>query len=283
MNPKKYLLTFAVAFSSVVSTYFVTVSTAQQGTQTAPTIADNEYQVAAVLYQQHAAEYRALAFQAFNIAKLRLDEDFAKKNLKGLSKEERKKTRAVVVDIDETVLDNSPSQAYQIKNRLPFNMADWIDWGEKRSAKAIPGAVEFLKYANQKGVRVFYISNRAESQKQATMDNLKSVGFPDVSNETMLLQTAESNKEARRRIVLEKHRIVLLVGDNLNDFAENFEKKSVADRFAETEKDKNLFGSKYIVLPNAMYGAWESSIYDNKRLTEAEKTQKRKDLLESYK
>lgn len=283
MNTKKYFLTFAVAVSSIVSTYFVTVSTAQQGTQPAPTVADNEYQVAAVLYQQHAAEYRALAFQAFNIAKLRLDEDFDKKNLKKLSKEERKKIRAVVVDIDETVLDNSPQQAYLIKNRLPFNMPDWIDWGEKRAAKAIPGAVEFLKYADQKGVRVFYVSNRAVSQKQATMDNLKSVGFPDVTDETLMLQTAESNKEPRRKIILEKHRIVLLVGDNLNDFAENFEKKSVADRFAETEKDKNLFGSKYIVLPNAMYGAWENSIYDNKRLTEAEKTQKRKDLLESYK
>lgn len=283
MNTKKYLLTFAVAVSSIVSTYFVTISTAQQAMQTVPATADNEYQVAAVLYQQHAAEYRALAFQAFNIAKLRLDEDFDKKNLKKLSKEERKKARAVVVDIDETVLDNSPSQAYMIKNRLPFNMADWIDWGEKRSAKAIPGAVEFLKYANQKGVRVFYVSNRADSQKQATMDNLKAVGFPDVSDETMLLQTAESNKEARRKIVLAKHRIILLLGDNLNDFAENFEKKSVVDRFAETEKDKNLFGSKYVVLPNAMYGAWESSIYDNKRLTEAEKTQKRKELLESYK
>lgn len=283
MNTKKYLLTFAVAFSSVVSTYFVTISTAQQAAQPAPVVADNEYQVAAVLYQQHAAEYRALAFQAFNLAKLRLDEDFDKKNQKKLSKDERKKPRGVVVDIDETVLDNSPSQAYMIKNRLPFNMTDWIDWGEKRSAKAIPGAVEFLKYANQKGVRVFYISNRADSQKQATMDNLKAVGFPDVSDETMLLQTAESNKEARRKIVLAKHRIVLLVGDNLNDFAENFEKKSVADRFAETEKDKDLFGSRYIVLPNAMYGAWESSIYDNKRLTEAEKTQKRRDLLESYK
>lgn len=283
MTTKKYFLTFAVAVSSIVSTYFVTISTAQQGTQPATVIADNEYQVAAVLYQQHAAEYRALAFQAFNLAKLRLDEDFDKKNLKKFSKDERKKARAVVVDIDETVLDNSPSQAYMIKNRLAFNMTDWIDWGEKRSAKAIPGAVEFLKYANQKGVRVFYVSNRADSQKQATMDNLKAVGFPDVSDETMLLQTAESNKEARRKIVLAKHRIVLLVGDNLNDFAENFEKKSIADRFAETDKDKNLFGSKYIVLPNAMYGAWESSIYDNKRLTEAEKTQKRKDLLESYK
>lgn len=282
MNTKKYFLTFAIAVSSIISTYFVTISTAQQGTQPAPT-ADNEYQVGAVLYQQHAAEYRALAFQAFSLAKMRLDEDFDKKNLKKLSKTERKKPRAVVVDIDETVLDNSPHQAYLIKHRLPFSNSTWFDWGEQRSAKPIPGAVEFLKYAAQKGVRVFYVSNRAEVQKQATMDNLKAVGFPDVSDETLMLQTDKSTKEPRRRMILQNNRIVLLIGDNLNDFAENFENKTVADRFAEVEKDKNLFGAKYIVLPNAIYGSWENSIYDNKRLNEIEKMQKRTELLESYK
>ncbi len=282
MNMKKYLLTFAIAFSSIVSTYFVTVSIAQQSAQTAPETADNEYQVAAILYQQHAGEYRALAFQAFSLAKMRLDEDFDKKNLKKLSKDERQKTRAVVVDIDETVLDNSPHQAYLVKNRLPFNLPTWIEWGERRSAKPIPGAVEFLRYASQKGVRVFYVSNRSEIQKQATMENLKNVGFPDVSDETVMLQTDKSTKEPRRRMILQKNRIVLLIGDNLNDFAENFENKNVAERFAEVEKDKNLFGAKYIVLPNAMYGSWENSIYDNKRLDEVEKMQKRTEMLESY-
>ena len=284
MKTRKYLLTIGILFSTVISTYFVSVSTAQQGTpKTAPATADNEYQVAAILFQQHAAEYRALAFQAFNIARMQIEKDFDKENLKKLSKEERQKPRAVVVDIDETVLDNSPHQGYLVKNRLPFGIASWLEWGELRKAKAIPGAVAFLEYARRRGFRVFYVSNRLEIQKKATIDNLRIAGFPDVSEETVLLQTDKSTKEPRRQMILQKHRIVILMGDNLNDLAEEFENKSVAARFAEVDKAENLFGSKYIVLPNATYGAWESAIYDNKRLDEVEKLQKRTVLLESYK
>lgn len=284
MKTRKYLLTIGILFSTVISTYFVSVSTAQQGTpKTAPATADNEYQVAAILFQQHAAEYRALAFQAFNIARMQIEKDFDKENLKKLSKEERQKPRAVVVDIDETVLDNSPHQGYLVKNRLPFGVASWLEWGELRKAKAIPGAVAFLEYARRRGFRVFYVSNRLEIQKKATIDNLRIAGFPDVSEETVLLQTDKSTKEPRRQMILQKHRIVILMGDNLNDLAEEFENKSVAARFAEVDKAENLFGSKYIVLPNATYGAWESAIYDNKRLDEVEKLQKRTVLLESYK
>ena len=133
--------------------------------------ANLDYQVAAVLYMQKAAEYRALAYQAFNLARLRLDADLDKKNVKRLPKAQRKMPRAIVVDIDETVLDNSPSQAAAIKSGRPFNSADWYAWGEMRKAKAIPGAVEFLNYAVSKGVKVFYVSNRDEVQKAATIEN----------------------------------------------------------------------------------------------------------------
>ena len=274
------IIVFTLLLSSVVSTYFISTSTAQQGTQ--PIVADNEYQVAAILFQQYAAEFRALTYQAFNIARMRIDEDVDKKHLKKLPKSEQKKLRAVVVDIDETVLDNSPHQALLVKRKLPFTAQTWLEWGERRSAKAIPGAVEFLNYASGKGVRVFYVSNRFNTQKQATIDNLKSTGFPDVSEETVLLLTDNSSKEPRRQKILEKYRIVLLIGDNLNDLSDVFENNSVQDRFSATDNAKNLFGSKFIVIPNAMYGAWESAIYENKRLSEAEKIQKRQDALQSY-
>ena len=101
--------------------------------------ADNEYQVGATLYMQKAGEYRALAYQAFNLARWQLDADLDKKNVKKLPKAEQKKPRAVMVDIDETVLDNSPAQAYNIKNRQAFALKDWYAWGEMRKAKAIPG------------------------------------------------------------------------------------------------------------------------------------------------
>ncbi len=281
MKTKNYLLTLGLVAVSVFSTYFGTVSTAQQGTKPAPSAtADNEYQIAAILYQQRAGEYRALTYQAFNLAKMNLDADFNKKNLKKLPKNERKMPRAVVVDIDETVLDNSPAQAYNVVNNLPFNLENWYAWGEMRKAKAIPGAVDFLNYANRKGVKVFYVSNRDEVQKQATIDNLKTAGFPDATVETVLLRQKESSKEARRNSISEKYRIVILMGDNLDDLSNVFEKKSVDDRFAEVDKMREMFGNKFIVLPNVMYGTWESAIYEYERLSDAQKKEKRASAME---
>ncbi len=265
---------------SISTTYFITVSTAQQGTQPAPVVADNEYQVGGILYMQKAGEYRALAYQAFNLARWQLDADFDKKNFKKLPKLEQKRPRAVIVDIDETVLDNSPAQAYGIKNRKPFNITDWLAWGEMRKAKAIPGAVDFLNYAVSKGVKVFFVTNRSEIQKQATIDNLKNVGFTDVSADNVILRTAEASKENRRLAIAAKYRIVLLMGDNLDDHSNIFEKKSINDRFAEVDKTKDLYGKRYIMLPNAMYGTWENAIYEYGTLTESQKTEKRANAME---
>ncbi|MBX3243397.1 MAG: 5'-nucleotidase, lipoprotein e(P4) family [Acidobacteria bacterium] len=242
--------------------------------------ANLDYQVAAVLYTQKAAEYRALCLQAFNIARLRLDADMDKKNVKKLPKNLRKMPRAIIVDIDETVLDNSPSQAASILNGRPFNPTDWHAWGEMRSAKPVPGAAEFLNYAVSKGVKIFYISNRDEVQKEATIDNLQKAGFADVSAENVLLRTTESGKDARRDSVSAKYRVVMLAGDNLDDFSSAFERKNVADRFAETDKAKDLWGNRFIVLPNAMYGTWENAIYEYQRLTEEQKAEIRAKTLE---
>src|SRR6185436_13731630 len=152
MISRKYFLGFGLLLCSVVSTYYVTVSTAQQSTRPAAATADNEYQVGAVLYMQKAAEYRALAYQAFNLARWQLDADLDKNSVKKLPKDQQKRPRAVVVDIDETVLDNSPSQASGLVTRKPFSLPDWYAWGEMRKAKAIPGSVDFINYAVSKGV-----------------------------------------------------------------------------------------------------------------------------------
>lgn len=250
------------------------------------TPANLDYQVAAVLYQQKAAEYRALAYQAFNLARLRLDAD--KRNSKNLPKAERDRSRAIIVDIDETVLDNSPAQAQSIKTGRPFNMPDWYGWGKLEKAKAIAGAVEFLNYAVSNGVKVFYVSNRDEVQKPETMANLIKAGFRDVSSENVLLRQKDANgrnistKTPRRSFIAEKYRVVLVMGDNLDDFSDVFEHKSVADRFAETVRYKDDWGKLWIVLPNAMYGSWENAIYDHKPgdLTETQKAEKRAAALE---
>ena len=278
MKLKRNISVLALVLCSVSATYFVTVSTAQQPVAQ-PTV-NNEYQAGATLWMQKAGEYRALAYQAFNLARWQLDADLDKKNVKKLPKIEQKKQRSLMVDIDETVLDNSPAQASDIKNRKAFALKDWYAWGEMRKAKAIPGAVDFLNYATSKGVKVFFVSNRDATQKQATMDNLKNVGFKDVTDDNVLLRTAESSKEACRQIILQKYRIVFFMGDNLDDHSNVFERKSVSDRFGEVDKAKDMFGKRYIVLPNAMYGTWESAIYDYKSLTDTEKVTKRVNALE---
>ena len=180
--------------------------------------------------------------------------------------------RAVIVDIDETMLDNSPAQAFGAKNKLPFELKAWYAWGELRKAKAVPGAVDFANYAKSQNVRIFYVSNRDEVQKQATIDNLRNAGFPDISEENVVLRQKESTKEPRRLAIAAKYRVVILMGDNLNDLSNVYEQKSVADRFAEVDKAQSLYGNRFIVLPNAMYGEWESAIYrDDKAGTPSEK------------
>lgn len=239
--------------------------------------ADNQYQEGAIVWTQTSGEARALAYQAFNLARMMLDRDLQ------MNRRNRMK-RAIVVDADETVLDNSRYQATLLKNRRNYDSQSWMEWVNRAEAEAIPGAVEFLRYAASKGVRVFYITNRKLVEKQSTATNLKKLGFPDVSEQTLLVRTDESSKEARRQSVSANHRIVLLMGDNLNDFAEVFDKsRTVADRLAAVEHNKAQFGTRFIVLPNVMYGDWESAVYEyNNNLTNEEKAAKRKSLLKTY-
>jgi len=238
--------------------------------------ADNEYQVGAILWTQSSAEKAALSYQAFSLARLRLDQDFR-------AIRSRRVRRAVIVDVDETVLDNSAYQAKLAKERRPFEAKTWTDWCNRAEAKALPGAVEFLRYANSRGVRVFYITNRRLTEKDGTARNLQKLGFPDVSDETLLVRTDGSTKEPRRQSVAAKYRIVLLMGDNLNDFAGVFEQsKTIDSRIAAAEQNKNEFGARFIVLPNPMYGAWEDAIYGEARLTEEQKADRRKNALKDY-
>ncbi len=240
--------------------------------------AQNTYIEGAVLWQQSSGERRALSYQAFTLARLMLDRDLRMNR-------RNRKPRAVIVDLDETILDNSLNQGRLLRNRVNFNQKDWTEWINRAEATAVPGAVEFLRYAALRGVRVFYITNRNDIQKAGTATNLKKLGFPNVNDQTLLVQTDSKNssKEPRRQDVGTKYRIVLLMGDDLNDFSDVFENaKTVDARAAAADRYREEFGKRFIVLPNAMYGNWESAMYGYNRLTEAEKAEKRTSLLKSY-
>src|SRR5438874_9961503 len=136
MNPLRFCLAVMLAslLALTASSQNLSVHAAQ------PPQADNEYQTGAVLWQQSSAEARALQYQAYALARLMLDRDLRVNT-------RLKRQRAVVVDVDETVLDNSAPQAALVINRQAFTSAGWTDWCNRAKAPAIAGAVDFLRYA----------------------------------------------------------------------------------------------------------------------------------------
>jgi 5'-nucleotidase (lipoprotein e(P4) family) len=237
--------------------------------------ADNDYQIGAVLWTQSAAEARALRYQAFAFARLLFDRDLR------VNRRLRRK-RAIVVDVDETVLDNSAYQAELIFKRQPYTEASWTEWCDRAEAIAIPGAVDFLRHAASRGARIFYVTNRRQNVKEATIRNLKQKGFPDVGEQTVLVRTDASTKEPRRRQISERYRIVLLMGDNLADFSDIFEGKTTEARAAAVDETRGKFGAQFVMLPNPMYGDWESAVYGyDFKLSEEEKAARRKAALKS--
>ncbi len=219
----------------------------------------SEYLINATLWVQRSAEYRACCYQSFNFAKLALDS-----NLKTVKKD---KPSAVVLDIDETVMDNSYFEAYLVQNDTSYTKENWKEWSDKQCATATPGAIEFLEYAKSKNVEIVYITNRRENESEATIANMEKAGFPEVKAENFYFRTDESSKDARRAMVAEKYNIILLVGDNLADFDSMLDDRSVNDGFDNVDNLKDQFGSLFIVLPNPMYGNWEKSLMKDENKT----------------
>lgn len=229
----------------------------------------------AILWTQKAAEYRALCYQAFNIATMRIDQ-IPKRSI-------RKEQLCIITDLDETILNNSPVEAQLIKEDREFSGKSWMQWLSMSAATAVPGATEFLRHVHQKGISIFYISNRGNASLQNTLVNLQNLHLPDADTSHILLLTDSSSKETRRNKVSAQYKIVMLLGDNLNDFAQAFEQKSIADRFTETDKARDEWGKRFIVLPNCIYGEWENALYEYRRgLTPQQKAEIRKSLLMGY-
>jgi 5'-nucleotidase (lipoprotein e(P4) family) len=224
----------------------------------------NDGKVWASLWQQRAAEYKALCFQAYNIAKLRVDEGIKKTG---------DKPWTIVTDIDETVLDNSPYDVHRALQNLDYSDATWKQWTDKAIADTVPGAPAFFKYAASKGITIFYVTNRNENERAATLKNLQLYNFPNADDAHLLLKTGSSSKEARRINVLKTHNILLLCGDNLPDFDLLYDNHpSEENRTATTQKLMKEFGDRYIVLPNASYGDFEGALFHfNYKLTQAQK------------
>ncbi|MEZ4757269.1 MAG: 5'-nucleotidase, lipoprotein e(P4) family [Flavobacteriales bacterium] len=205
----------------------------------------------AVLWQHASAEYYRIALQTFELARMRLAENLAVADAR---------PKAVVVDIDETVLDNSPYQVTAIRDGRTFDQATWKEWTDKASARPTPGALPFLVHAKEHGCEVFYITNRDIRERASTLKNLRDLGFPFADEAHLLLMDGSSDKTERRATVASTHRIVLLVGDQLRDFHEGFKDRSTDHGRPVVDAMSDTLSRYFILLPNPMYGTYRDAV-----------------------
>ncbi len=233
-----------------------------------------QYLLGSVNWYAHSAEMRACYYQTYNLAKWQLE-----KHLKEVTKNKKK---AIVFDIDETLIDNSPFEIKAIESGKGYSKETWIQWTSLARAAAVPGALDFINFAKEKGVEIFYITNRKTEEKTTTIKNLDSLKFPYLDDAHLFFRTDESSKEKRRITIEKEYEILLFVGDNLADFSMIFENRTNNLGFNVVDQNKDKFGDKFIILPNPMYGDWEMAIYGNKVVpTDSEKAKLLKKGLKS--
>ena len=248
----------------IISVFFTSVGAAAAGTPQQNDLLN------AVVWMQTAIEYRANCLTVYALAKIQLDAALADKTWTAYDQSGNYQDLppAVVLDLDETAIDNSAYEATLAVHGGDFDPKSWDAWVRAEQARAIPGAIEFTQYAESKGVKIFYVTNRTADQKVATKDNLRSLGFPTGGNvDTFLMkgdrpEWAGSMKGERISFVAKDYRVLLLFGDNIGDFSDQFD-GTIAERDELLDRVKDHFGRDWMMLPNPAYGSWESAVYRN--------------------
>jgi len=231
----------------------------------------------AVAWYQASAERDLVFTTVYRAASQHLSAALRDKAWDALPKEDRRVpvkglAPAIIVDVDETVLDNSPAQVREIVERRGFDEAKWGAWVREEKARPLAGSVEFLRDAAKRGVTVFYITNRDLDQTEATIANLRSAGFP-VERDAQVLalgtvvpdcESKGSSKSCRRQLVGRTHRVLMQFGDQVGDLVQ-IDANTPDGRRAAIAPYQAWIGERWFVLPNPMYGSWEPALFDNDR------------------
>lgn len=246
----------------------------------------------AVAWLQTSVEFRLIAGQTWRSALVQLDRAIKTPAWDALTKEDRITPMlglptAVIVDVDETVLDNSPYQARLLRDGQSYNEATWAEWVREEAAKPVPGAVEFARAAAARGVTIFYVSNRAQDLNDATVNNLRKLGFP-IKDASQFLglgtvvdgcESEGSEKGCRRQLVGRSHRVLLQIGDQIGDMV-TIVANTPEGREQAVRPYLGWVGERWFVLPNPTYGSWEPALFNNAwSLPETERRQKKLDAL----
>ena len=243
-----------------------------------------EQSILSVLYVQTSTEFAANNIQTFTNATKALEMALQDSSWTAALEQKdnfKDKPPAIIIDVDETVLDNSPFQSRTILTGLSYPNG-WSNWVNESNADAVEGVYDFLNFAEDNGVEIFYLTNRLESYRDATKKNLINLGLP-FKNDDMLLMRKEENsrdKTERRKLIADKNRIILIIGDQLTDFISTKEAYVFhTDRKKLAAKYSDMWGTKWFMITNPTYGRWELSIYEDMPSSEEMATEIRKNTL----
>jgi len=214
----------------------------------APTSAMKVAEPTAIRWARGSAEHRALFLQVFRQAAAYVEREAAKR-VAG--------SWAVVLDADETVIDNSTYQLEQARLGRPFEPETWSAWVKRRQATPLPGAAAFLERVRALGGRIAIVTNRSAAECPDTEAVFKAQAL---AYDVMLCKQGPSDKNprfealARGAAGLPPLEVVAFLGDNVNDFPGQSQAIRTQGDGAFAE-----FGARFFVVPNAMYGSWESN------------------------
>jgi len=228
------------------------------------------------LYMQTAAEYRACCLQIYKCAEQQLNAMLNARPPGPLKP-------AVVMDLDETVLDNSAFESFLHRHNMEYTDALWQVYEKDyfNEVFLVPGAKDFIVHAERKGVTVIYISNRSETNQASTIKALARLGINiDNINDRLLLKKMgeSSDKSARRALAAGRYDVLLVVGDNLRDFSEVFAvgrlqpndsaaySIAIEQRYTRVDSAAAHWGRDWVILPNPAYGEWEKHLGDKPEL-----------------
>ena len=214
-----------------------------------------ETETMGLLWMRTSAEYRALAYQGYNVAMNAV-------KMAVTDPSHQRKPLAIVLDADETVVDNTKLMGESIVNgNGRFDAPWWRQAVHQGKSQAMPGAVEFLNEVHKQGVEIFYVSNRyAPVNLDVTIQNFKGLGFPSVDKDHVLLFEKDSDKQPRFDMIAKKYYVVVYMGDNAGDFPIGTKGKTLAERNAIIDNHKEDFGTTFVVFPNPAYGSWVSAL-----------------------
>ena len=214
-----------------------------------------ETETMGLLWMRTSAEYRALAYQGYNVAMNAV-------KMAVTDPSHQRKPLAIVLDADETVVDNTKLMGESIVNgNGRFDAPWWRQAVHQGKSQAMPGAVEFLNEVHKQGVEIFYVSNRYEPVNlDVTIQNFKELGFPSVDKDHVLLFEKDSDKQPRFDMIAKKYYVIVYMGDNAGDFPIGTKGKTLAERNSIIDAHKEDFGTFFVVFPNPAYGSWVSAL-----------------------